>query len=55
MKTWNEENKESGGGGDGDSGTMVGKVMNTGAGTKDQAPKLQTFTGTGISLGGEPR
>ena len=47
--------KESGhadGGGDDDDGKMVGSVINRGRGGNDDKPKVESFTGQGVSLGG---
>ena len=50
MKTWNDE---SGAGGDDDDSKPVGSVLNAAA--RKEKPKVQTFTGTGVSLGGDPK
>lgn len=48
MKTWNDN-------GEGESSGGVGQVMNSGSGGGQLKPKVESFTGKGVSLGGEKK
>ena len=51
-KKLRESGHANGGDGDDDDGRMVGSVINRGRGGQDDKPKVESFTGQGVSLGG---